>query len=261
MSWSLQLRFICNERLDLPPPHLHQHLAMLNPGQWWIFKRLASILWERLPYSTQTSFTLQRLIPLHRKKSIHLSKHRGISRPERLESLLQHVCLCYEISSEKKHREENKVLTRAKSLKCQRFVMKPGSCGLRHLQGCFSHLFETQNCLNPNWWFLNTISGTLERVTYGRSIRQLILKTKTWQVHLLINSSVGAHIMSATGVLTTINPHFRQGGPYWHIFLIWIFNYSVVPHQIIVKPGTRPERFTQLQLRSRVLYPHEICQS
>ncbi len=118
-----------------------------------------------------------------------------------------------------------------------------------------------KNCLNPNWWFLNTISGALERVTYGKSIRQLILKTKTWQVHLLINSSVGAHIMSATGVLTTINPHFRQGEPYWHVFLIWIFNYTVVPHQIIVKLGTRPERFTQLHRRSRVLCSHEICRS
>lgn len=89
---------------------------------------------------------------------------------------------------------------------------------------------KTLNCLNPSWWFLNTILGTPERVTYGKSIRKLILKTKTWQVHLLINSSVGARITSATGVLTTINPHFRQGEPYWHIFLIWIFNYSVVPH-------------------------------
>lgn len=68
-------------------------------------------------------------------------------------------------------------------------------------------------------------------------------------MHLLINSSV----MLATGVLTTINPHFRQGEPYWHIFLIWIFNYSVVPHQIRVKLGTRPDRFIQLQRGSRVL--------
>lgn len=92
-----------------------------------------------------------------------------------------------------------------------------------NLQGCFPHLSET-HCLISNWWFLNTILGALEMVTYGKSIRKLILETKTWQVHLLINSSVGVHIMSATGVLTTINPHFRQGEPYWHIFLIWIFN-------------------------------------
>lgn len=118
-----------------------------------------------------------------------------------------------------------------------------------------------KNCLNPNWWFLNTIFGALERVTYGKSIRQLILKTKTWRVRLLINSSAGACATSATGVLTTINPHFGQGEPYWHIFLIWIFNYSVVPHQIIVKLGTQPDRFTQLQRRSRVSCSHEICQS
>lgn len=128
-------------------------------------------------------------------------------------------------------------------------------------KGCFSHLLETQNCLNPNWWFLNTILGTLERLTYGKSIRQLMLQTKTWQVHLLINSSVGARIMVATGVLTTINPHFREGEPYWHIYLIWIFNYTVVPHQIMVKLGTGPERFTQLKRRSRVLCSHEICPS
>lgn len=106
---------------------------------------------------------------------------------------------------------------------------------------------KKKNCLNPNCWFLNTILGALERVAYGKSIRQLILKTKTWQVHLLINSSVGAHITSATGVLKTINPRSRQGEPYWHIFLIWIFNYSEVPHQIRVKLGTGPEIFTQLQ--------------
>lgn len=129
-------------------------------------------------------------------------------------------------------------------------------------------VWKAQNCLSPNWWFLNTILGGLERVTYGKSIRQLILKTTkkkqnttTWQVHLLINSSVGARIMLATGVLTTINPHFRQGEPYWHIFLIWIFNYSVVPHQIIVKLGTRPDRFMQLQRGSGVLRSHEICRS
>lgn len=130
-------------------------------------------------------------------------------------------------------------------------LMKCFSTG--NLRGCFSHLFETQNCLNPNWWFLNTILGALERVTYGKSIRQLIFKTKTWQVHSLINSSVGAHIMSATGVLTTINPHFRQGEPYWHIFLIWIFNYSVVPHQITAELGTRPERFFAITTQIRSL--------
>lgn len=152
------------------------------------------------------------------------------------------------------HEKENVVLKIPKMR-----LMKCFSTG--NLQGCLSHLSEIQNCLNPNWWFLNTIFGALERVTYGKSIRKLILKTKTWQVHLLINSSVGAHITSATGVLTTINPHFRQGEPYWHIFLIWIFNYSVVPHQIIAKLGTRPERFTQLQHRSRVLCSPEIWQS
>lgn len=147
-------------------------------------------------------------------------------------------------------------------LKSRRLGVKPGKRSpTGNLQGGFTHLSETQNCLSPKWWFLNTILGALERVTYGKSIRRLILKTKTRKVHLLINSSVGAHIMSATGVLTTINPHFRQGEPYWHILLIWIFNYSVVPHQIIVKLGTRPERFTQLQRRSRVLCSHEMCRS
>lgn len=80
--------------------------------------------------------------------------------------------------------------------------------------GCFSLLSETQNCLNPNWRFLNTSLGALERGAYGKSIREQILKTKTWQVHLLINCCVLAHIATATGVLTTINPHFRQGEPY-----------------------------------------------
>lgn len=148
--------------------------------------------------------------------------------------------------------------------KSKRLGMKPSQYAhetlfYRQPPGCFSHLFETQNCLNPNWWFLNTILGALERVTYGKSIRQLIFKTKTWQVHSLINSSVGAHIMSATGVLTTINPHFRQGEPYWHIFLIWIFNYSVVPHQITAELGTRPERFFAItkQIKS-LMFPWNL---
>lgn len=71
--------------------------------------------------------------------------------------------------------------------------------------------------------------------------------------------SVGARITSATGVLTTINPHFSQGEPYWHVFLIWIFNYAAVPHQITAKLGTWPERHRQLQHTSRVLCSPEIC--
>lgn len=158
---------------------------------------------------------------------------------------LKRLCGCNEINTEEKQEEKEEISSGFLStylkqkLKSLRFGRERGrrfSTG--NLGGCFSHLFKTQNCLNPNWWFLNTISDTSERVTYGKSIKQLILKTKTWQEHLLINSGVGAHIMSATGVLTTINPHFRQGEPYWHILLIWIFNYSAVPHQIIVKLGT-----------------------
>lgn len=56
--------------------------------------------------------------------------------------------------------------------------------------GC-SHLPENQNCLIPNRWFLNTIWGAPERLTYGKSIRKLILETKTWQVCLLINAVSG----------------------------------------------------------------------
>lgn len=271
MSWSLQLRFICNERVDFSPPHLHQHLAMLNPGQWWIFKRLASILWERLPYSTRTSFTFQKVDSTaeeERYTSFKAQRHPALweSGGERFKCPF--VCvliLALRLNKDNTGSIKSGYLSmhlKQCFLKPQRhgnMLMKCFSTG--NLQGCCSHLFETQNCLNPNWWFLNTILGALERVTYGKSIRQLILKTKTWQVHLLINSSVGARIMSATGVLTTINPHFRQGEPYWHIFLIWIFNYSVVPHQIMVKLGTRPERFTQLRRRSRVLCSHEICPS
>lgn len=56
--------------------------------------------------------------------------------------------------------------------------------------GC-SHLPENQNCLIPNRWFLNTIWGAPQRLTYGKSIRKLILETKTWQVCLLINAVSG----------------------------------------------------------------------
>ena len=63
-----QLRFICNDRVDFSPVHLHQHLVMLNPRQCWIFKRLASILLNRLPHVMKTSFSLQRLTPRKRQR-------------------------------------------------------------------------------------------------------------------------------------------------------------------------------------------------
>lgn len=86
MSCRLQLRFICDERVDFSSSHLHPHLAMLNPGQRWIFKRLASILQEGLPYSVKTSFTFQRLIPLMKKKGRQLSKFTDAQRTDKTEA-------------------------------------------------------------------------------------------------------------------------------------------------------------------------------
>lgn len=86
MSCRLQLRFICDERVDFSSSHLHPHLAMLNPGQRWIFKRLASILQEGLPYSVKTSFTFQRLIPLLKKKGRQLSKFTDARRTDKTEA-------------------------------------------------------------------------------------------------------------------------------------------------------------------------------
>lgn len=171
---------------------------MLNPGQWWIFKRLASILWERLPYSTQTSFTFQRLIPLLRENGIFqcMDTSEGLIKCRKwveypfMVSLFALLNKCLEET--KKTRVfihgcvKLKVVLGAKGGKCAH-----GMFFYRQPPGLLSHLSEAQNCLNPNWWFLNTILAALERVTYGKSIRQLILKTKTWQVHLLINGSVG----------------------------------------------------------------------
>lgn len=85
MSCRLQLRFICDERVDFSSSHLHLHLAMLNPGQRWIFKRLASILQEGLPYSVKSSFTFQRLIPLMRKKDRQILTFTDAQRTDKTE--------------------------------------------------------------------------------------------------------------------------------------------------------------------------------